>query len=40
MQEEIPMKPFRDEADRPITVAAMVILSIFFAAFMLMAALF
>ncbi len=34
------MKPFRDETDSPITVAAMVILSIIFAAFMLMVALF
>jgi|GEM_PF-6069174 len=33
------MKPFRDENDRPITVAAMVILSIFLAAFMLIVAL-
>ncbi len=33
------MKPFRDENDSPITVAAMVILSIFLAACMLMMAL-
>ncbi len=33
------MRPFRDENDRPVTVAAMVILSILFAAFLVMMAL-
>jgi hypothetical protein len=33
------MNPFREENDNPVTVAAMVILSILFAAFMLMVAL-
>lgn len=34
------MNPFRDETDSPVTVAALVILSIVFAAFMLLMALF
>lgn len=33
------MNPFRDEADTPVTVAALVILSIIFAALMLVVAL-